>query len=328
MKSLFALFCFAISFHVASAQDCIDSTLIDPSAICEDFGFPICGCDGVTYPNSCIAFYQHGVTTWTNGTCESQIDTCINELQLQWGQTIDCTAEYAPVCGCNQQTYTNPCNAFYYGGVSTYSMGHCDSSMYCPIVPSMADFGFCDMALGWVRTPEGCIMKSGCSRIASNGVDYSEYFFEFEYACNSTCDTTVVINCVDEAQINLEAVCPAVFLPVCGCNGVTYSNECEAYNYGGVTTWTQGECGTSGMKEFAAEWLSAYPNPASEMLMLKVNVPSAAVRVFNAQGSLVHQLNTSSNRAVGIDVSAWPSGVYFIQAQSENGAQTLRVVRE
>lgn len=51
--------------------------------------------------------------------------------------------------------------------------------------------------------------------------------------------------CIDPSQINPLAVCPAVYAPVCGCNGITYSNSCFAYN-AGVTSWTEGECGTDG----------------------------------------------------------------------------------
>ena len=35
--------------------------------------------------------------------------------------------------------------------------------------------------------------------------------------------------------------CPRNLRPVCGCNGITYSNGCYAFN-GGVTWWVPGKC--------------------------------------------------------------------------------------
>ena len=49
-------------------------------------------------------------------------------------------------------------------------------------------------------------------------------------------------DCIDPSLIDLSAFCITLWAPVCGCNGVTYSNECHAINYGGVTSWTDGEC--------------------------------------------------------------------------------------
>jgi hypothetical protein len=47
--------------------------------------------------------------------------------------------------------------------------------------------------------------------------------------------------CINEDLIDLEMNCTEIWEPVCGCNGVTYSNDCYA-NYNGVTEWTAGEC--------------------------------------------------------------------------------------
>ena len=63
------------------------------------------------------------------------------------------------------------------------------------------------------------------------------------FACsNGSADQDTPNMCVDESLINLETNCPTVIAPVCGCDGNTYNNACEAFNYHGVIAYGEGEC--------------------------------------------------------------------------------------
>tara|TARA_B100001250_G_C19363558_1_gene598743 strand:+ start:174 stop:401 length:228 start_codon:yes stop_codon:yes gene_type:complete len=61
------------------------------------------------------------------------------------------------------------------------------------------------------------------------------------FACHED-DNDIPNMCIDETLINLEFVCTEEFQPVCGCDGITYSNSCQAFNWNGVIAYEDGPC--------------------------------------------------------------------------------------
>jgi len=101
--------------------------------------------------------------------------------------------------------------------------------------------------------------------------------------------TVAPTGCVNSVIANKNAICPSFFAPVCGCNGVTYTNECAALA-AGVTKWWTGECGvpTSGVcgADVNIEVLSGDPDQGYTVRFLNLSTGSyTAAQIDFGDGS-------------------------------------------
>jgi Secretion system C-terminal sorting domain/Kazal-type serine protease inhibitor domain len=234
-------------------------------------------------------------------------------------------------------TYISGCgstadNGFDYAGyffTDIASCMACQDQNDCLSLPSSSDFGMCDMWLGFAMTENGCQSFSGCGSVDQNGTDYTGYFFDAEYACNNQCIGQVIIDvCVDESLINPDVLCAMIYDPVCGCDSITYSNECMAVNYGGVTSFTPGEC-IVGVKEIKDSQVNVFPNPFQDNLNISLNggITARYITMHDAMGKLVYESNKTFTSNTDINTSSLSEGVYIISIYSaKNGIPAKKTV--
>jgi hypothetical protein len=161
-------------------------------------------------------------------------DDCHNPSLISKNKYIPMV--HNPVCGCDGKTYMNEFEAVDIYGITHYTRGACKENNEC-----------IDSALIPTNPSERIIPTYYEPVCGCNNVTYSN---QVEAKVNGVksytkgaCNKNASNDCIDTTLIPKEnVVIPAYYLPVCGCDGVTYSNSVDA-DVHGVVKYTNGACG-------------------------------------------------------------------------------------
>ena len=84
----------------------------------------------------------------------------------------------------------------------------------------------------------------------------------------------------------------------------------------------------SKVSDFAVENTTLYPNPSNGIFYISNGSNNAAfVNIFNVTGKLIYS-NSNYFENEKIDISNYPSGVYFVEIKTDKSVQTHKFVKE
>lgn len=196
--------------------------------LCPQIYDPVCGVDGKTYGNACEAKAAHVVVAH-DGPCEQFCggiagikcpdDNQVCDLRPGMCNVADldgvckvrpeaCPEIFKPVCACDGTTYGNDCERLRAGAQKAHD-GECKAKAA--------------MAEPEMMAATSCKKNSDCG-----SGDYCDFPWGTCGSDGGTCEVRPTI-------------CKRDWNPVCGCDGTTYSNACNAAG-AGVSVKHGGEC--------------------------------------------------------------------------------------